>query len=117
MFSIKRVGLTLSAVGALIVGGYSAAMLMGSCEANVACSASVYFGVPSTQFNAPNISMSTRDTTVMSVSEGGFSIATFHNVIQITGLYLLLLGVSMVIALELKELKLLSKKSRRKGAH
>jgi hypothetical protein len=115
MFSMKRVAMSLASLGAVTVGAYLLVFLFGACNTNLSCSASVYFGLPQTEFVAPDISLAVKDTTVAVSPHRGVSFSDINEVVQIVGLYALLIGVFMLIVLELKELKLL-KSRRRKSA-
>lgn len=76
----------LSGLGALVVSFYSVALLFGSCNTNLACTASVYFGMPQTEIKAPEISMAMRDTTIEVSSGKGITASEIHQAVQTVGL-------------------------------
>lgn len=115
MFSIKRTALMLAGIGAIMVSVHGASVLMGFCVGDINCTASVYFGVPQT-FEVPTvmISQNVSLSTPIMVSSSSIGLQDVHAIVQVVGVYALLLGVIMILLLELAELKLLRKSLKKK---
>jgi hypothetical protein len=115
MFSIKRTALMLAGIGAIMVSVHGASVLMGFCAGDINCTASVYFGVPQT-FEVPAVMLS-QDMPLSSptmIAGSSVGIQDVQAIVQVVGVYALLLGVSMILLLELVELKLLRKSLKKK---
>jgi len=110
MFKINNVAKLLTGIGAMAVSIHTAGMLFVYCSGNVQCVASVNFGVaeytgtPLLISGAGNVSGTTAS---VSDSAGLFSLADVHTLVQTVGLYLILIGISLMLVLELRELRLL----------
>lgn len=95
-----------------MVSVHTAAVTFLFCAESGQCLANVYFGVP----NQSTISLETDlggvsgTTNVVANADAPFVFSDIHALVQAVGLYLLLIGVTVLILLELKELKLLKKR-------
>jgi hypothetical protein len=100
-----------------MVSVHAASVLFGYCAGDTGCTASVYFGLPTVPTLPPvTIDSSSSLTTTSYVSANVFAMRDIHALVQVTGLYALLLGVTVLILLEVAELRLLQnrpKKARR----
>lgn len=95
--------------GALMVSLHTATVMFGSCAEKTQCLANVYFGIPANT----TIPVMSNLTQVSNSSEafvlGGttFSVADMYTVLQVTGLYLILLGIVALIIFQLNKLPFL----------
>jgi len=106
--------LVLTAI--MMISVHTAAVLTTYCSGNTACLGGVYFGVPAYQTTLPVMAtdIAYSSPTVISEANRGFTFADFHLIVQAVGLYALLAGVLMIIALQIIELKNVNKLFKRK---
>ena len=109
MFKIKNVAKLLLASGAIMVSLHTAAVMFGSCAEKTQCLANVYFGVPQNT-SIPLISDLTQvsnSSVAFVLGNTSFSITDLYTVGQVTGLYLILLGIVALIIFQLNKLPFL----------
>ena len=101
-----------------MVSVHGAVVLFNYCSADTQCTASVYFGLPTTEAALPLMTDSTPETTSNAILSGGLSLRDINDIMQVIGVYALLLGVIAIVILEVVELRFLKKlKGKKRRAH
>ena len=109
MLKIKNVAKLLLGSGAIMVSLHTAAVMFGSCAEKTQCLANVYFGVPQNT-SIPVMSDLTQvsnSSVAFVLGDTSFSITDLYTVVQVTGLYLILLGIVALIIFQLNKFPLL----------
>jgi hypothetical protein len=106
MFKIKNVAKLLLGTGAVMVSLHTAAVMFGSCAEKTQCLASVYFGVPdnTTIPIMTDLTQVSNSSSAFVLGNTTFSITDIYTVVQVTGLYLILLGIVGLIIFQLNKL-------------
>ena len=116
MFKIRNVAKLLLATGAVMVSLHTAVVTFGSCIEKNQCLANVYFGVPESA-SIPlmaDVNESANSTESIVTSTSLFTTEIFFMVMQITGLYAIMIGITGLLLFEIhKLLKLFSRTKRR----
>ena len=92
-----------------MVSLHTAAVMFGSCAEKTQCLANVYFGVPenTTIPVMSDLTQVSNSSVAFVLGNTSFSITDMYTVVQVTGLYLILLGIVALIILQLNKLPLL----------
>ena len=109
MFKINNVAKLLVGSGAGMVSLHTAIVMFGSCAEKTQCLASVSFSVP---LNATipvisNLTMVSNSTVAFNIRNTVFSMSDVYTVIQVTGLYVILIGIVALIILQLDKIPFL----------
>lgn len=109
MFKIKNVAKLLLGSGAIMVSLHTAAVMFGSCAEKTQCLANVYFGVPenTTIPILSDLTQVSNSSVAFVLGNTSFSITDLYTVVQVTGLYLILLGIVALIIFQLNKLPIL----------
>jgi hypothetical protein len=109
MLKIKNVARLLLGAGAVMVSIHTAGILFMYCAADNQCMANVYFGVPEHNAQPLVSTFNTIPETTTTFVEAGQStlFSDIHAIVQVTGLYLILIGIVTLLLLEFTELKYL----------
>lgn len=109
MFKIKNVAQLLLGSGAIMVSLHTAAVMFGSCADKTQCLASVSFSVPlnTTMPIMSNLTMVSNSTTAFNIGNTAFAMSDVYTAIQVTGLYLVLIGIVALILLQLNKIPFL----------
>ena len=109
MYKIKNIAKLLLGSGAILVSLHTATVMFGSCAEKTQCLANVYFGVPQNT-SIPLMSDLTQvsnSSVAFVLGNTAFSITDLYTVVQVTGLYLILLGIVALIIFQLNKLPFL----------
>lgn len=107
VFSFKRASQLLAIMGALMVSVHGAGVLFSFCQANSQCLASVYFGVPNSYVPTTSIDMVVSGSSSNVLTEDApvtVAWSDMHGVVQVTGLYALVIGMLLYLLLGLKDM-------------
>jgi hypothetical protein len=116
MFNIRNVAKLLLVTGAVAVSIHTAMVTFGSCVEKNRCLASVYFGIPEVEPLPLAVDLGEAANSTLSLPNQAavFTTATLFTVIQITGLYALMIGISGLLLFEfLKLFRLFTRKGKR----
>jgi len=107
MFKTKNIARLLLVAGAVMVSIHTVGVLFVFCEVGNQCLANIYFGIPENN----TIPLVSDFSMVSGTTEAivGFSqssiFSDIHAVVQVTGLYLILIGIVTLLLLEVKQLR------------
>ena len=109
MLKMKNVAKLLTGIGALAVSIHTAGMLFVYCSGNIQCAATAQFGIVEYAGTPLILDSGSVPLTTVAVSETGGTLffSDMHALVQSVGLYLILIGITLMLILEMKELRLL----------